>query len=70
MTYWTIPLAFLIYGALMALANIAQAAAGLVRMRHTRGARHRNTPADPYRNDYQIRRPSRFPKPPKGWAER
>ena len=40
------------------------------RARHTAHGRHKAAKVDPYRNDYLIRRPSRFPAAAKGWDRR
>ena len=63
---------------LAAVAAAADAVAGATRARHAyhrarhskAAGRHMAARPDPYRNDYQIRRPSRFPAPPKGWDAR
>jgi len=54
-----------------ALAGAHKARTAHHRARHARQtARHAAARPDPYRNDYLIRRPSRFPAAAKGWDRR
>lgn len=72
--YQTLLIVLALWAALGALAAVADLIHNgrrqPARARHTTHHRHRAAPRDPYRNDYLIRRPARFPAPAKGWDRR